>query len=295
MVSTAAAIRQRCADADISARSVLVTVLGDSVLPVAKTVWLSSLFELTRPFGFSERLVRTSMFRLAAEDWVSNERVGRRSRYSLTLLAVRESEGADRRIYTDRSVEWDGSWTFAVVDTPAVSAAERDRVSRHLGWHGFVALGRGLMASPSASETNLRELIDLIDPVAAVPTGRAELSDLDGLVGAGFFAAAFRTTDTEIAYGSFLERYGRWLGSDLDGSDPRDAYALRTMLVHDFRRIRLRAPDMPPQLLPSNWIGHRAYELAADLYRQLSPPAARVLSDILETDYPAQVPGRFEA
>ena len=82
----AVAIRHRREQPDISARSVLVTVLGDSVLPVTKTVWLSSLFELARPFGFSERLVRTSMFRLAAEGWVSNERVGRRSRYSLTRL-----------------------------------------------------------------------------------------------------------------------------------------------------------------------------------------------------------------
>ncbi|MYL04319.1 MAG: hypothetical protein F4011_09090 [Acidimicrobiaceae bacterium] len=82
----AAAVRLRCKQTDISARSLLVTVLGDSVLPVTETLWLSGLFELAAPFGFSERLVRTSMFRLVSEGWVSNERVGRRSRYSLTLL-----------------------------------------------------------------------------------------------------------------------------------------------------------------------------------------------------------------
>ncbi|MCE2516108.1 MAG: hypothetical protein J4F37_14075 [Acidobacteria bacterium] len=78
----AAAVRQRCSEPDISARSVLVTVLGDSVLPVTKTLWLSSLFQLAKPFGFSERLVRTSMFRLVAEGWMTNERIGRRSRAS---------------------------------------------------------------------------------------------------------------------------------------------------------------------------------------------------------------------
>ena len=51
----------------ISARSVLVTVLGDALLPVSKSAWLSQLFQLAVPYNFSSRLVRTSLFRLADE------------------------------------------------------------------------------------------------------------------------------------------------------------------------------------------------------------------------------------
>ena len=293
MSDIAAMVRQRCAEPDISARSMLVTVLGDSVLPVTKTVWLSCLFKLARPFAFSERLVRTSMFRLAAEDWVSNERVGRRSRYSLTLLAIGESEDADRRIYTDDPSEWDGHWTFAVVDTALTPAAERDRIGKHLRWHGFVELGRGLLASPSTSAASLTELLDLIEPASPVPAGRAELAGLERLVEDGFFAAAFRTADIETAYSKFLAHYEPWQLEDLDAAAPLDAYALRTMLVHEFRRIRLRAPDMPTQLLPPGWIGDHAYDLAADLYRRLSPQAAKALGDILDCDYPSHMRGRF--
>ena len=290
----AAAVRLRCKQTDISARSLLVTVLGDSVLPVTETLWLSGLFELAAPFGFSERLVRTSMFRLVSEGWVSNERVGRRSRYSLTLLAVRESEDADRRIYTTDRAGWDGLWTFAVVDTPQMAAPERDRVARHLRWHGFVALGRGLLASPSVTVPSLRELLRLVEPAAAVPIGRAEFDDLDHLVGEGFFAEAFRVDDTENEYRDFLARYEPWQSHDLDGTAPLEAYGLRTMLVHEFRRIRLREPDMPAELLPRDWVGDCAYDVAADLYHRLSPPAARALGEILEVDYPATMPRRFE-
>ena len=290
----AAAVRQWCGQPDISARSVLVTVFGDSVLPVTKTLWLSSLFELAAPFGFSERLVRTSMFRLVSEGWVSNERVGRRSRYSLTRLAVRESEDADRRIYTNHPVEWDGSWTFAAVDTPLMPAQERDRIARHLRWHGFVALGRGLLASPSVTVESLRELLRLVEPATVVPIGRAELDDLDRLVEEGFFADAFRTDDTEAAYAQFLVRYEPWQRRDLDAAAPLDAHGLRTMLVHEFRRVRLRAPDVPAELLPPDWVGDRAYEVAADLYRRLSPQAAEALSEILEVDYPLLMPRRFQ-
>ena len=294
MSDIAAAIRQRCSEPDISARSVLVTVLGDSVLPVTKTLWLSSLFELAASFGFSERLVRTSMFRLVAEGWVSNERIGRRSRYSLTLLAVRESEDADRRIYSRQSDTWDGSWTFAVVDTPLMPPEERDRIARHLRWHGFVALGRGLMASPSVTVPSLRELLHLVQPSTAVLIGISEIDELDGLVEEGFFAEVFRTADTEAAYRRFLARYEPWSRHEVEAAAPLDAYALRTMLVHELRRIRLRTPDMPAELLPPDWIGNRAYDLAADLYRRLSPGAARALSEILEIDYPATMPHRFE-
>ena len=294
MRDVAAAVRQRCSEPDVSARSVLVTVLGDSVLPVTKTLWLSNLFSLAAPFGFSERLVRTSMFRLVAEGWVSNERIGRRSRYSMTLLAVRESTDADRRIYGRGSGTWDGSWTFAVVDTPLMPAPERDRIVRHLHWHGFVALGRGLLASPSVTVQSLRELLHLVQPAAVVPTGRAELADLEGLVDGGFFAEAFCTAGTESAFRDFLARYESWQRHPLEDAAPLDAYGLRTMLVHEFRRIRLRAPDMPAELLPPDWIGNHAYDLADGLYRRLSPLAARALSEILEVEYPATMPGRFE-
>ena len=294
MSDIAASVRERCQQPDISARSVLVTVLGDSVLPVTKTLWLSSLFELAAPFGFSERLVRTSMFRLVSEGWVSNERVGRRSRYSLTLLAVRESEDADRRIYTADRAGWDGSWTFAVLDTPLMGASERDRIARHLRWHGFVSLGRGLLASPSVTVAGLGEILNLVEPAATVPMGRAEIDELDRLVDEGFFADVFRTDDTEDEYRDFLARYEPWQDHDLEEVAPLDAYGLRTMLVHEFRRIRLRAPDMPAELLPPKWIGDCAYDVAADLYRRLSLPASSALSEILEVDYPATMPRRFE-
>ena len=295
MSGIAAMVRQRCSEPDISARSVLVTVLGDSVLPVTKTLWLSSLFELAEPFGFSERLVRTSMFRLVAEGWMSNERIGRRSRYSMTLLAVRESEDADHRIYGRESGNWDGSWTFAVVDTPSISADERDRIVKHLRWHGFVALGRGLMASPSVGVSSLRELLHLVQPAAAVPVGTSEFDELDTLVEEGYFADVFRTADTETAYSRFLSRYEPWSSHDIEAAAPLEAYALRTLLVHELRRIRLRSPDIPAELLPPDWIGDRAHDLAAGLYRRLSPPAARSLGEILEVDYPEVMPNRFES
>src|SRR5437867_140293 len=60
-------------------KSVVMTIFGDSIAPHGGAVWLGSLIELLTPFGVSDRLVRTSVFRLAEEGWLEAKREGRRS------------------------------------------------------------------------------------------------------------------------------------------------------------------------------------------------------------------------
>ncbi len=283
------------AAADISARSVLVTIFGDAVLPVTRTVWLSKLFELAAPFGFSERLVRTSLSRLAAEGWVDSERVGRHSRYTLTPLAVRESEDANHRIYGHAPPAWDRSWTMVVVDHPLASQDERELLTRHLGWQGFVPLGRGVLASPVVSVGGVRELLDLIEPSARPPVAVAELVDLDRLVADGFFATAFQTAEIESAYELFIETHRPLLDAPRGSITGMEAFAIRTMVVHDLRRIRLRAPDLPAELRPVDWIGDEAYRIAAELYRGVEAASATALGELLELEYPTVIAGRFES
>lgn len=289
------------AEPDISARSVLVTIFGDTIVPVASSVWLAQLFKLTDIFGFSGRLIRTSMFRLAAEGWLTNERVGRQSRYHLTPLAIEESEQAASRIYATETTAWTGDWTLAVLGGQTGEDDAWQNLADHLGWHGFIALTPGLLASANTTVERVRDLCAVIEPKIRVPLATATFADLDHLVEDGFFSAAFNTAELEAAYDAFLQRYRPILesanastaGPGSSPEDPLAAFAMRTMLVHDLRRIRLRAVDVPPELLPSPWIGDRAMSVAAELYRILSSRAAPLLSEILEIDYPVELPSRF--
>ena len=54
--------------------SLLVTVFGDAIAPRGGAVTLESLIRLAAPFGLTERLVRTSVARLAREGWLSGAR-----------------------------------------------------------------------------------------------------------------------------------------------------------------------------------------------------------------------------
>lgn len=278
---------------DISARSVLVTIFGDTVLPVTRSFWLSQLFQLTDRFGFTARLVRTSMYRLAAEDWLTNERVGRQSCYHLTDLAVRESIQAGTRIYHATPSDWSGLWSLVFLDSSGLPDEERETITEHLTWHGFVHLGRGLLGSPTISTSEVRELCELLGPSAHVPVASANFDDLEGLVQSGFFSSGLNTPEIEAVYSDFVARYEPLTGST-PPDDALDAFALRTMLVHDIRRIRLRFPDLPAQLLPGEWIGDRADDIASTLYRSLSAAAAPALSEVLDVDYPVVIAGRFD-
>ena len=51
----------------VRAGSLLVTIFGDAIAPRGGTITLASLIRLARPFGITERLVRTSVGRLAQE------------------------------------------------------------------------------------------------------------------------------------------------------------------------------------------------------------------------------------
>jgi phenylacetic acid degradation operon negative regulatory protein len=56
------------------------------------------------------------------------------------------------------------------------------------------------------------------------------------------------------------------------------AFVIRTLLIHEYRRIHLRDPLLPHDLLPQDWIGSRAYALCAELYRRVFQAAERHLS-----------------
>lgn len=258
--------------ADISARSTLVTILGDTVAPLGGTVWLNDLITLAAPFGFNERLVRTSMFRLVSERWVVNERVGRRSRYSLTPFGRAEFTEADARIYGNDQPAWTGEWT--VVFLPSETDPDND-VTRHLRWRGFAELSRGVHAAPTEDVAGARRLVEEIAPGTQPLVASARFDDIAPLSNMAPFRTSSGLAEADKAYRNFIERY-RWIRlADMATLSDRDAFATRTMVVHDLRRARLRDPALPRELLPHRWSGDEALRLAAGVYRAADDGAWR--------------------
>jgi phenylacetic acid degradation operon negative regulatory protein len=52
---------------------------------------------------------------------------------------------------------------------------------------------------------------------------------------------------------------------------------IRIRLVHAYRRIALKDPLLPDELLPPGWPGHEARRTCAAIYRRVRGPAERWL------------------
>jgi phenylacetic acid degradation operon negative regulatory protein len=267
-------------------KSLLITVFGDSITPHGGTVLLSGLIKLLAPFDINDRLVRTSIFRLRREGWFEVKAMGRTSSYSLTPEGVRRFTHAYKRVYAPRGGPWAGNWTVVCIPKSDANAARRREIERELHWAGFGEMGPGVHAHPAADPSTIEDIVRHREPgdpvfvfaarnmeqlsMAPIPDLVKTCWNLDGLV-AGY--VAFLKRFTEI--GGLL--------SSPEKCAPKDAFAIRTLLIHAFRRVTLHDPLLPSELLPADWPGHQAYELCRRVY-SLSYKRAEVhLREILDT------------
>ncbi len=277
------------AQPEISARSLLVTVFGDSIAPAGGVVWLGDLIKLVEPFAFSDRLVRTSIYRLGTEGWFDTERVGRRSRYSLSPTGRQEFAAAERRIYHPPVDDWNGDWTIVLSNTDQLDDDAKPSFVAALRWLGFGQLAAGVFGSPTATVDDVESAARRSALASCPPTATARFADLTALVDQASFAADFGLADSIASYGSFVQTWGRdGVGQAATG---QEAFLIRTMLVHDFRRARLADPALPEALLPTGWDGGDAYALAAKIFGRVNDAANKWLAD--DWQLSAAPAGRF--
>lgn len=264
------------------AGSLAVTLFGDVIAPQGNSVWLGSLVTAMERFGLNARQIRTAVFRLGQEGWLAATQVGRRSYYRYTDSGRRQYARAAERIYAVDDPPWDGEWTLVTLG--GLDAGARDELRRRLGWAGFGAFAPGVLAHPQASQAALEETLDELGLRLSVIAWRAS-PRLDAPLLAQV-RACWRLDELAARYADFVTRFAPFVGA-LERSgpvDPEAAFVLRTLLVHEYRRILLKATALPPALLPPDWPGHTARGLAAALYRALHAPALRHAAAIFSNE-----------
>ncbi len=87
-------------------------------------------------------------------------------------------------------------------------------------------------------------------------------------------------------YRRFIGRFRRVveLFRDDAAPDPGQCFVVRTLLIHEFRRVTLHDPQLPPAMLPARWHAREAYALCRDFYRLTHRCAEQHLAATLETD-----------
>jgi phenylacetic acid degradation operon negative regulatory protein len=281
-------IRHELRRAPPKAKSLVVTVWGDAIAPHGGAVWLSGLIRLLAPLGLNERLVRTSVYRLTREGWLTARQDGRRSLYRLTAQGLTRFEHAYRRIYAPPAAEWDGTWNIVLAPTAALTDRERRALRKELGWEGFGAIAPGVFIRPARAlaPDTLAEILGAlhVEHRVTVLSGRGAAS-IGSLSLQRQVRDCWSLAGVAAAYRRFLARFETVSGNFRDGAsgDPEQCFVVRSLLIHAFRRVTLHDPQLPPELLPPRWPAAAAYALCRDFYRLTQRKAEQHLLATLAT------------
>ncbi len=270
----------------ISGTSLIISLYGDALHHRGGEVWLGSLTNLLEPMGFTDRFVRTSVFRLQKESWLDVEKIGRRSYYRISERGQNQFRHAESKIYQSEQPDWDGKWDLLLLE--AANKEDKLRLKKELSWLGFGQFNSSLMAAPSCAQSDIPSLLSELNAAehaiyfrADYPSARSE-KNLKELV-----SNAWSLQEVAEHYHQFIMLFRplALLLKDITDKQisPAQCFQLRLLLIHFYRRVILKDPLLPDELLPAQWEGQIARHLCTNIYQRVDQAATQYVSQICET------------
>jgi phenylacetic acid degradation operon negative regulatory protein len=240
--------------------SVVVTILGDLCTAPHDRVGGKLLTALACRMGVTGQAVRVAVHRLRADGWVETERAGRESLYGLSQRGWAETQAVRPVIYAGKAPPAGRPWLL--VAPPQRAAA--DFAARLPAT--AVALGprTALLDAPP----------DPADPDVLLAQARPE--QIPDWVGDLLAGAELRTE-----YARLADR-ARRVTANPAPANLLDATVLRLLVLHHWRRLRLRHGALPDMLLQSGWEGAQAREAVAHAREVFPRPALHELAAAYE-------------
>jgi phenylacetic acid degradation operon negative regulatory protein len=238
-----------------AARSALLTLLGEFVLPMPRGVWQETLIGALAALDYKTQAARQASARSIAAGWLRTERHGRRSRVQLTDGTADMLRTGAERIYSfGEPWEWQGRWLLVVLRVPEERREVRHQVRTRLAWAGFGSLGGGLWLTPHVEREGELRAMAGDEAVAELQSFTAEL----GAIGEPrrLIADAWDLDRVADGYHAFVEQFGR-----LRPKMPEAVFRAQTLLVHEWRKFPFLDPDLPEEMLPKGWPRRRAHDV----------------------------------
>ena len=250
-------IQHAVSSVPVSGTSLISSLYGDALSHRGGEIWLGSLAALLEGMGFGERFVRTALFRLNKEGWLDVSRIGRRSFYRLSDKGLRLTRRAENKIYRAELPAWDGKWLLLLSE--GLDKTTLADVKKQLIWQGFGTLAPRLMASPSQNLADVQSLLH--------DAGVAE--------NVIFFDETF--------INSFRPLLPLLKEASPEDLTPERCFQIQLLLIHFYRRVVLKDPLLPEELLPAHWAGQSARQLCINIYQRVAAGALAFVSEKGET------------
>jgi phenylacetic acid degradation operon negative regulatory protein len=245
--------RRHAAGSD-SARGLLLTVLGEFVLPGRRPVLTSAFIDVLGRLGVEEKASRQALMRAAGDGWLTSQRDGRRTLWALSPVAEQFLTDGAERIYgfTGMQREWDGRWLLVLARVPETNRPARHLLRTRLGWAGFGSPAPGIWISTHPDRAKEAERV--LDEAAVRDDAQIFLAEhVAGGELSPMVRQAWDLDAIQRAYEEFRAEFAR--------QPSGDPLVRLLQLVHSWRRFPLMDPALPKELLPVRWSGARAATL----------------------------------
>lgn len=257
-------------------RSMIFTLYGDYIRRYGGEIWIGSLIELLEPFDHTEQAVRTAIYRMGKQNWLTSRKEANKSYYSLTKQGVKRMDEAASRIYRIEPGKWDGKWRMVHYSIPEENRHIRDEFRQELSWSGFGPLLNSVWVSPNELTSQVHDMVERYDIKEHVhlfvSENQGPKTDLD------IIKQCWDIDFINERYELFIEKNENKFIEDkkrieLGKYSEKDCFVKRTMLVHYYRKSLFIDPGLPKELLPNKWLGEEAAKLFDKYYKILEKPA----------------------
>ncbi len=244
------------AENSLKAWSVIITYFGDSISTRGGAVSAGTIQEVMEALTIGSGAVRTALSRLCKDGWVERTRSGRKSYYRLAEKGIYEFAGASARIYQALPEACYDTGDLYVVATHPHQPLPQNLIARPMSLHG-----KSVVIAELKDTTAIEQLTSEGHLVCRLQNNSLPAWVLQQLLPA-LIAEKYQRLSARVD--SLLQ---------VNVQNALLALATRTLLIHEWRRIRLRHNPAAVRFASTPTVDEVCHKKVALLYSQLTPLA----------------------
>ena len=239
--SYARTIQRLTESGSIRVWSLLVTVFGD--LAPDRPLDGPTLSLIMAQIGIKPEATRVALHRLRSDGWIISQKNGRTSHHSLTAKGQRDSAAARPRIY-GRPSDMSSKAHMVMIQMPRTDL-------------------------DPAQFAHVSDRVFLCNDTTPMPADAMYLTPTDLPTWLG---EQHENADLREGY-RVLHDVLCDIDTDAPSLTPLDIAVLRVMVVHAWRRLTLKHPDLPRSAHSTDWRGHDCRVLVTEVLDRFARPA----------------------
>ncbi len=243
--------------------SLIVTLFGDMAQAEGEVICGSVLSAVAAKLRLKPEATRVALHRLRKDGWISSEKSGRHSFHKLTEFGQSQSSKVSGKIYAVRGNLAD-DW-HVLIAAPMAKAAVSGYVAARLE-DGYVALRPGVFVKQGPLRDGQQGLC-LAGNNTPIPAW----------IKAEVYPPKMQDSYAILCKTLLVVNQNLRAPSELSALE---IIALRVLIVHHWRKLALRSPDLPDGFFPDDWRGAMCRKLVHEVLEKLPRPVLASVASV---------------